>query len=68
MCSPVQHPLHLPSTDNRKSSDSWNSSNYDPSDDPDPEWKSEHVLLLTRVGLWEDITHHLVHLSYIPDS
>lgn len=48
MRSPVQHPLHLPSTDNRKSSDSWNSSNYDPADDPDPEWKSEHILLLTR--------------------
>ncbi|KAF8501629.1 hypothetical protein F5888DRAFT_1251581 [Russula emetica] len=45
--SPVQQPLHI-STDNRKSSDSWNSSNYDPADDPDLEWKSEHVLLLTR--------------------
>ena len=46
--SPVQQPLHI-STDNRKSSDSWNSSNYDPADDPDLEWKLEHVLLLTRV-------------------
>ncbi|KAH9994809.1 hypothetical protein BJV77DRAFT_280235 [Russula vinacea] len=33
--SPVQQPLHISSTDNRKSSDSWNSSNYDPADDPD---------------------------------
>ncbi|KAH9039685.1 hypothetical protein EDB84DRAFT_1477537, partial [Lactarius hengduanensis] len=41
MRSPVQHPLHLSSTDNRKSSDSWNSSNYDPADDPDPEWRCE---------------------------
>ncbi|KAH9178163.1 hypothetical protein EDB89DRAFT_1843763 [Lactarius sanguifluus] len=48
MRSPVQHPLHISSTDNRKSSDSWNSSNYDPADDPDPEWRCEHVLLLTR--------------------
>ena len=50
MRSPIQHPLHLPPTDNRKSSDSWNSSNYDLADDPDLEWKSEHVLLLTRVS------------------
>ncbi|KAI0300905.1 hypothetical protein BC826DRAFT_1102221 [Russula brevipes] len=48
MRSPVQQPLHISSTDHRKSSDSWNSSNYDPADDPDLEWKSEHVLLLTR--------------------
>src|SRR6266851_5016474 len=50
MRSPVQEPLHISSTDNRKSSDSWNSSNYDPADDPDLEWKHEHVLLLTRVS------------------
>ena len=49
MRSPVQQPLHISTTDNRKSSDSWNSSNYDPADDPDLEWKPEHVLLLTRV-------------------
>jgi hypothetical protein len=49
MRSPVQQPLHISSTDNRKSSDSWNSSNYDPADDSDLEWKPEHVLLLTRV-------------------
>ncbi|KAI9456008.1 hypothetical protein F5148DRAFT_384380 [Russula earlei] len=48
MRSPVQHPLHISSSDNRKSSDSWNSSNYDPADDSDLEWKPEHVLLLTR--------------------
>ncbi|KAI0264403.1 hypothetical protein BC834DRAFT_844059 [Gloeopeniophorella convolvens] len=48
MRSPAQQPFVLPSTDNRKSSDSWNSSNYDPADDPDLEWKLDHVLLLTR--------------------
>src|SRR6266571_4465961 len=63
MRSPVQHPLHLPSTDNRKSSDSWNSSNYDPADDPDPEWRSEHVLLLIRVCL--QYLSRLHHLSYL---
>ena len=51
MRSPAQHPLHLSSVDNRKSSDSWNSSNNDPADDLDLEWKPEHVLLLTRVCL-----------------
>jgi hypothetical protein len=58
--SPVQQPLHISSTDNRKSSDSWNSSNYDPADDPDLEWKSEHVLLLTRVcpSVLYSITYH----------
>jgi hypothetical protein len=58
--SPVQQPLHISSTDNRKSSDSWNSSNYDPADDPDLEWKHEHVLLLTRVCslVLYSITYH----------
>ena len=63
MRSPIQHPLHLPPTDNRKSSDSWNSSNYDLADDPDLEWKSEHVLLLTRVSFYSSqfiIFHSLI--------
>lgn len=60
--SPVQQPLHISSTDNRKSSDSWNSSNYDPADDPDLEWKPEHVLLLTRVCspiIYSSTTYHI---------
>ncbi|KAI0303739.1 hypothetical protein B0F90DRAFT_1809449 [Multifurca ochricompacta] len=48
MRSPAHQLVHLSSTDNRKSSDSWNSSNYDPADGPDPEWIPEHVLLLSR--------------------
>jgi hypothetical protein len=59
--SPVQQPLHISSTDNRKSSDSWNSSNFDPADDHDLEWKPEHVLLLTRVcssSVLYSITYH----------
>jgi hypothetical protein len=49
MRSPTQLPFHVSSNDNRKSSDSWNSSNNDPADDLDLEWKHEHILLLTRV-------------------
>jgi hypothetical protein len=49
MRSPAQQPFHLSLTDNRKSSDSWNSSNNDPADDLDLQWKSEHIRLLTRV-------------------
>ena len=62
--SPIQQPLHI-STDNRKSSDSWNSSNYDPADDPDLEWKSEHVLLLTRVcfSIICSTTYHIYSLQ-----
>ncbi|KAI3614970.1 hypothetical protein WG66_016916 [Moniliophthora roreri] len=35
-------------TGNRKSTDSWNSSNYDIGEDCDAEWKPEQVLLLSR--------------------
>lgn len=63
MRSPVQQPLHISSTDNRKSTDSWNSSNYDPADDSDLEWKSEHVLLLTRVCF--SILFRILHLPYL---
>lgn len=34
---------------NRKSTDSWNSSNQDADDDPGCEWKAEQTLLLSRV-------------------
>ena len=68
MRSPVQHPLYLPPTDNRKSSDSWNSSNYDPADDPDPEWKSEHVLLLTRVCLQSPPIYHIPFTNHTPQT
>jgi len=60
MRSPIQTPLHIPSTDNRKSSDSWNSSNYDLADDSDLEWKSDHVLLLTRV--YPRVLFHIVFI------
>ena len=36
---------------NRKGSDSWNSSNYDPADDFEWEWKPEQTRLLSRVSL-----------------
>ena len=45
--APLPH-LFSPAS-NRKSSDSWNSSNYDGADDLDWEWKPEQTRLLSRV-------------------
>ncbi|KAI0775162.1 hypothetical protein BD413DRAFT_471475 [Trametes elegans] len=46
---PRDSPLPLPgSAANRKSSDSWNSSNYDGADDLEWEWKPEQTRLLSR--------------------
>lgn len=42
-------PLLTPGS-NRKSSDSWNSSNYDGADDLEWEWNSEQTRLLSRVS------------------
>ena len=42
-------PMLSPSA-NRKSSDSWNSSNYDAADDFEWEWKPEQTRLLSRVS------------------
>ena len=44
-------PLLTPGS-NRKSSDSWNSSNYDGADDLEWEWNSEQTRLLSRVSTW----------------
>lgn len=46
--SPAQLPIFLASAGNRKSSDSWTSSN-DPREEIEAEWQSEQVLLLLRV-------------------
>ncbi|KAA1467619.1 hypothetical protein DENSPDRAFT_856788 [Dentipellis sp. KUC8613] len=47
--SPAHTTFFLPSSGNRKSSDSWNSSNYDVADDElEEEWKPEQILLLSR--------------------
>ncbi|KAI0252497.1 hypothetical protein BJV78DRAFT_1201035 [Lactifluus subvellereus] len=59
MRSPAQQPLHISSTDNREGSDSWNSSNNDPADDLDLEWKPEHVFLLTRFSMLFPFTYSL---------
>ncbi|KAK7050874.1 hypothetical protein VNI00_004986 [Paramarasmius palmivorus] len=40
--------LMTSNTSNRKSTDSWNSSNYDIGEDCDAEWKPEQTLLLSR--------------------
>ncbi|OBZ72164.1 hypothetical protein A0H81_07638 [Grifola frondosa] len=46
---PRNSPLPLfPSASNRKSTDSWNSSNYDGADDLEWEWKPEQTRLLSR--------------------
>ena len=49
--SPVHIPVFLPSNGNRKSSDSWNSSNHD-ADDTEYEWKPDQTRLLLRVCLF----------------
>ncbi|OSD06632.1 hypothetical protein PYCCODRAFT_1360420 [Trametes coccinea BRFM310] len=41
-------PMLLAASNNRKSSDSWNSSNYDGADDLEWEWKPEQTRLLSR--------------------
>ncbi|KAF5391487.1 hypothetical protein D9757_002430 [Collybiopsis confluens] len=45
-------------TNNRKSIDSWNSSNYDVGEDCDSEWKPDQVLLLART--LDALPSHLV--------
>jgi hypothetical protein len=73
-CLPIYYPA------NRKSTDSWNSSNGP--DDMDLDWKPEQVLLLSRVGplifapfcfphiheyrLWMHFLHTLSLLSMVP--
>jgi hypothetical protein len=60
--SPTCPPL-LFTTPNRKSTDSWNSSNQD---ETDSEWKSEQVLLLSRVRLFHLFQFHFV-ANRVPD-
>lgn len=48
---PRDSPLPMLSpASNRKSSDSWNSSNYDPADEFEFEWNPEQTRLLSRVS------------------
>jgi hypothetical protein len=49
--SPAYSSVFLPSGNNRKSIDSWNSSNCDGADD-EFEWKPEQTLLLSRVSFF----------------
>ena len=53
-------PLPLFSTNtNRYSTDSWNSSNFDTAGEIEPDWKPEHIRLLTRVGRAHDVSRAL---------
>ncbi|KIM80492.1 hypothetical protein PILCRDRAFT_534457 [Piloderma croceum F 1598] len=46
--SPTCSSLFFAPSGNRKSTDSWNSSNQDGEDDQEWDWKTEHTLLLSR--------------------
>ena len=57
-------PLPLFSTNtNRYSTDSWNSSNFDGASEIEPEWKPEHIRLLTRVRSSQRVSSRQVELT-----
>lgn len=64
----------LASSSNRKSSDSWNSSNYDGADDLEFEWTPEQMRLLSRVrtdrgiAITNNLTHRIAHISASLDA
>ena len=56
----------LSSASNRKSSDSWNSSNYEGADDLEWEWKPEQTRLLSRVSIFDAFYRNIIALPCFP--